>query len=117
MALDTPERYSYVKNILLTRMSYINRPKFYLQRLHTAICGQTSNEAYFDFTYDEFYDMFIKECIGTKSSLITGRKFEIADQGFLDKKKNFPYAKVSVEKLVKRVSKKNREMLKQSIEN
>lgn len=97
--LDSESKYDYVKEILVGRMSKYRRNSFKLERLYDIIHSKTEEEAYVDFTYQEFYDMFKKECINGNIPL---RKFEIAEEGFLDKKKKFPYAVIHVEVLSKK---------------
>ena len=106
--LDTEERYNYVKQLLFNRLRYLTRSSFRLHKLHATLREQTLASAYFDFSYKEFYDMFQEHFAGTKSVKTTGKKFEIVEQGFLDKKERFPYAVVSVERLIKIPSSRGR---------
>lgn len=91
-------QYDYVKGLLVERMSKYRRNSFRLDRLYNIIHEQTNSESYVTFTYDDFYKMFQAECVSGK---IPYRKFSISEEGFLDKKKKYPYANVSVEVLKK----------------
>lgn len=97
--LDTESKYNYVKDILVGRMSKYRRNSFKLERLYDIIHEITDREAYIDFSYQEFYDMFKKECVHGNIPL---RIFEIAEEGFLDKKQRYPYAVIHVTVLSKK---------------
>lgn len=92
--LKTQDQYDYVKNLLVTRMSGYRRNSFKLQRLYEIISTTVENQAYVDISYKEFYDMFVKECVNGN---IPDHKFTIVEEGFLDKKKNYPYANIQVD--------------------
>lgn len=92
--LKTPEQYDYVKNLLVGRMATYRRNSFKLQSLYEIIAETASSQAYVDFSYQEFYDMFVKECVNGN---IPDHKFSIEEEGFLDAKKNYPYARIKVE--------------------
>ena len=96
--LDNTEKYNYVKNILVERMSKYRRDSFKLERLYEIIQDTTDQEAYITFTYDEFYNMFKKEVI---NGAIPYRKFSIVKEGFLDKKCRYPFAHIHVDVLSK----------------
>ena len=92
--LDTQDKYDYVKNILVKRMSGYRRNSFKLESLYKIIRDSTESDAYITFSYQEFYNMFKKECIDGN---IPYRKFSISKEGFLDKKQKYPYAAIHVE--------------------
>lgn len=89
--LQTQAQYDYVKEILLKRMKDYRRDSFKLQKLFEIILKTASTEAYIDFSYKEFYDMFVKECVGNK---IPNHTFTIAEEGYLDIHKRYPYANI-----------------------
>lgn len=91
-------QYKYVKDILVDRMSRYRRSSFQLQRLYEIISKGVEEDGYFTFPYEDFYNMFTKECINGN---IPNRKFSISEEGFLDKKKRYPYANIHVEVLPK----------------
>lgn len=102
--LKNESQYDYVKEILLKRMSKYNRNSFQLERLYTIIHDQTQADAYIQFSYKEFYDMFVKECVNGN---IPNHKFSIASEGFLDKKKKYPFANIRVDYIPRSLRKKN----------
>jgi hypothetical protein len=91
--LQTAEQYNYVKEMLVTRMSNYRRGSFKLQNLYEILAEKASTNAYIDISYQEFRNMFEKECI---KGNIPNHTFTIAEEGYLDKKKRFPYANVQV---------------------
>lgn len=88
------EQYNYIKDILVDRMSKYRRTSFQLQRLYEIMLEKIESEAYISFSYDDFRNMFINECV-IKS--IPKHKFKIEEEGYLDKKQKYPYANVKVE--------------------
>ena len=91
--LDNSAKYDYVKDVLLKRMSRYRRNSFKLQRLYNIIQEQVNDEAYISFSYNEFREMFIEEYVNGNIPL---RKFEIVEEGFLDRLDRLPYAIVHV---------------------
>lgn len=94
LLLDTEERYNYVKNILVTRMSGYRRNSFKLQRLYEIISETANDQAYIEFSYKEFYDMFVKECVNGN---IPDHSFKIVEEGYLDSHQQYPYANIHVD--------------------
>lgn len=92
--LKNESQYNYVKDILVSRMSGYRRNSFKLRRLYSIIAEKANDEAYIDFSYEEFYEMFVKECINGN---IPDHKFAIAEQGYLDYSKKQPYHNISVD--------------------
>lgn len=93
MLSENKEQYEYVKNLLIDRVSGYKRSSFQLQRLYDSFSEEIKDTAYIEFTYSDFRDLFIKECVNGK---IPKRIFKISEEGFLDKKHRYPYAKISV---------------------
>lgn len=75
-------------------MTNYRRNSFKLQRLYEVISEDAETKAYISFSYQEFYDMFVKECINGK---IPRHRFIIKEEGFLDPKGKFPYANIQVD--------------------
>ena len=87
-------QYEFVKNLLVERMTKYRRNSFKLQQLYDIILDEVREKAYIDFTYQEFYDIFVKECVNGN---IPKHKFTITEEGFLDAHDRYPYAKIKVE--------------------
>lgn len=92
--LKTQDQYDYVKDLLVTRMSNYRRNSFKLQRLYEIISTQANDKAYIQFSYKEFYDMFVKECVNGN---IPDHTFKILEEGFYDNYERVPYANVHVD--------------------
>lgn len=92
--LQTSEQYDFVKDLLVTRMSNYRRNSFKLQRLYEIISTQARDKAYIQFSYKEFYDMFVKECVNGN---IPNHTFKILNEGFYDNFGRVPYADIHVD--------------------
>ena len=90
----TEDQYNVVKEMLVERMSKYRRNSFKLRQLYEIMSNEAREKAYIDFTYQEFREMFIKECVNGN---IPRHKFTIAEEGFLDRKNRVPYANIKVE--------------------
>lgn len=59
------------------------------------IISETANDqAYINFSYQEFYDMFVKECVNGN---IPDHTFKIVEEGYLDVNEKYPYANIQVD--------------------